>query len=113
MTPEVSAVTWLATQPDVDRMADWGSVTVHETDTSDTYQPAFPSVPPTTGSMLGGLESDSSRIVYVLSTVAVLPAASRTVTENDRTPATEVSITTPSGKVPSQDVTPEVASLQA
>jgi hypothetical protein len=57
VTPEVSLVTELGSQPVLDVTALSGSLTFHVTDTLLVYQPLFPSVPVTFGEMSGGVES--------------------------------------------------------
>src|SRR5437879_5251205 len=56
-TPAVSAVRMFVPKPDEGTMLDPGLVTLHLTVTLLTYQPFFPSVPVTWGTMTGGVTS--------------------------------------------------------
>src|SRR6266571_2418619 len=56
-TPAVSAVRMFVPQPDEDTIVDPGLVTLQLTVTLLTYQPFFPSVPVTWGTMTGGVTS--------------------------------------------------------
>jgi len=51
------SVVWLDAVQPVDVTGEVGSVTVHDTDTSDVYHPLLPSVPDTVGVMTGGVAS--------------------------------------------------------
>lgn len=57
VTPVVSVVTVVGSQPVFDDTADSASVTVQDTETFDVYQPLFPSVPVTVGVITGGVAS--------------------------------------------------------
>ena len=65
VVPVVSLVIVVEPHPELELIGDSLSMTVHETLTSLTYQPLFPSVPTTPGVMIGGVESEGACTVTV------------------------------------------------
>ena len=65
VVPVVSEEIVVGPHPVDDEIDESGSLTVHVTDTFDTYHPAFPAVPDTCGVIDGGVESAGPEIVIV------------------------------------------------
>src|SRR5689334_16020584 len=69
VTPGTSATKVLGSQPEVDAIPDWGSLTLQRTVTLLRYQPLEPSVPDMSGVMAGGEVSGCSETIAARTTI--------------------------------------------